>query len=1213
MHRNRESASILVRFLDNFLREQNIKWMLGVGTLILLGSSLRLVSTHWEEYTPFWKYGILLLYTVAIFSASQISYFRLGLQRTGTVLMILTVLLIPISFFSLHWIRPAGALNWSDLPQQAGLVLLLGMNLILSAVATHRIFVHFLRRPQLTFEFCYLALCLAGAVAPGLPQSWSPGMTGLLWLLFIAGTVKVNRHVFWLCEELRQPRVFGFVPILLLGAQFLGLFAINFAASFQMQWWGLACAMVAVPILMTSDIIARVFQQRTGDLVRPLPGSIVVPLIVGLVFCAAGLCFAATGFPRPDALVPTAALSAVALGVVAQRTRLRAFTWTGIACLLLAYQFSPLFFLEFARSIVQSGAATVKESRLPYAFYGLTYLPVLLGFLLASVFAQRHRKDVFAIPLRQAAIGLAGLLLAAALGHPKATFPVALTMAGVFSLQAVCFHDRRLLIPVNLALVGATWGFHAFQTTVLERSLIPASPFLHFAILGLLQLVPGRWIDQWSLRLDRRNDEANLSPWICQQFSLSVTVIASVIFGITALQHTETSPPLLTTLILGSLLVVHALLNMDSRLGLMGVIFANVMCLPYWISLSLSWKTSLLSGVIFLMAQWISGALLRRVGTGRVAKTFSQPLCLFSGLMQQILLAGIIIPALVSAHFEGRHQSLELWIASALMALWCLASALETGKKRFAIGSFFILLGLPGAILSQQWGVHFTREWLPLLWSSLAAVQLGTLKVAERWLAIRTDADVEPFAGPSSLLPFQILKTIIPGLWCCVALGTLAWLGVPARLAAMVAIAGLLWKENDGQVLMPAQASFCLANWQVLCLLTGLLTGASGSLLQLSQAQVFDLAIPLALSGALSALGIEAFLFHQQIRQCGLAGKEILQRQQFLMLVVSIVMLTIPCLNQFPDFTGLQKGVLVTALASLVLCQLICGCREQSTGTIWQAEAIAVLAFCYLAALHVVDFSLSGGMFILLGLSLLLWGIGRRVQEMPMLRVMADPFLTTAYWLPTAVAAVAISRHALMDQGSVKGFNTLALLIASAFYFFQGMQHYKLRNWWLSATILNSAIALLWRELHWHDAQLFLIPIGASVLLLVELLWKEIPEQLHDPLRYAGALTILVSPTFEIMSGSWLHLLSLMVLSVIIVLLAIGLRVRSLVYTGTAFLIADLVAMLVRGSLDHPNLLWGCGVVLGMAVMGLAAYCEHHRETLQSRIRLISAELESWR
>jgi hypothetical protein len=65
-------------------------------------------------------------------------------------------------------------------------------------------------------------------------------------------------------------------------------------------------------------------------------------------------------------------------------------------------------------------------------------------------------------------------------------------------------------------------------------------------------------------------------------------------------------------------------------------------------------------------------------------------------------------------------------------------------------------------------------------------------------------------------------------------------------------------------------------------------------------------------------------------------------------------------------------------------------------------------------------------------------------------------------------------------------------------------------------------------------------------------------------------------------------------------------------YTGTAFLAADLVIMLVRGSIDRPNLLWIAGILVGAAVVGLAAFCENHRERLLQRLRGLAAELEHW-
>ena len=153
---------------------------------------------------------------------------------------------------------------------------------------------------------------------------------------------------------------------------------------------------------------------------------------------------------------------------------------------------------------------------------------------------------------------------------------------------------------------------------------------------------------------------------------------------------------------------------------------------------------------------------------------------------------------------------------------------------------------------------------------------------------------------------------------------------------------------------------------------------------------------------------------------------------------------------------------------------------------------------------------------------------------------------------------------------------------------------------------------LLFRELRLSDPQFYLIPIGASILLLVEILKREIPTAWHDPLRYVGALVILVSPTFHIIGDSWLPMLSLMIAATTVMLVAIGLRVRALMYTGTAFLVADLVAMVVRGGMEHPNLLWIAGISFGAAILTLGAVLENNREKMLQRLRSISSQLEQW-
>jgi len=138
--------------------------------------------------------------------------------------------------------------------------------------------------------------------------------------------------------------------------------------------------------------------------------------------------------------------------------------------------------------------------------------------------------------------------------------------------------------------------------------------------------------------------------------------------------------------------------------------------------------------------------------------------------------------------------------------------------------------------------------------------------------------------------------------------------------------------------------------------------------------------------------------------------------------------------------------------------------------------------------------------------------------------------------------------------------------------------------------MVNLGFWSLWSSMQLSDPQYYLVPIGLTVIGLVELLRQEIPTRFHDPLRYAGALAILVSPCFEIVGGSWIHLMSLMVLSVLVIMLAIGLRVKTLIHTGVAFLLMDLAAMVIRTSIDNTGMLWCVGLLFGAAVIAIALF-----------------------
>ncbi|MDP1797200.1 MAG: hypothetical protein Q8K78_06950, partial [Planctomycetaceae bacterium] len=192
------------------------------------------------------------------------------------------------------------------------------------------------------------------------------------------------------------------------------------------------------------------------------------------------------------------------------------------------------------------------------------------------------------------------------------------------------------------------------------------------------------------------------------------------------------------------------------------------------------------------------------------------------------------------------------------------------------------------------------------------------------------------------------------------------------------------------------------------------------------------------------------------------------------------------------------------------------------------------------------------------------------------------------------------------------GVYSLLILGAAMCYFVRWLEHRDQISLLIATGIFNVSQMLLWHELSWSDPQLYLMPLGLSLIGLVEGLPRELRTDGKTVLRYAGALVILVSPLFHILDGGWLPLLTLMAASLGVSVLSLGLKSRPLLYSGTAFLVADLIALVARGSLERTDLLWIVGIALGTSVIALAAYCENHRELVLQRLRMLSATLQTW-
>ena len=783
-----EPQSRVLRWFDTFLQEQNIRWILGLGMLILLGSSLMLVTSQWESYTSNWRLGILLGYTAGVHAVGQIAYRSLGLRKTGTGLMALTVMLIPLSFHALRWMHPQDVLSTTTLWEHGFVWLALIADTIFATFAAKRLFDHFLRGTQPTFVAAYVLLCVAGCIVPALPTSWAPATALMLWGVFAMGATKVNRHVFWLTVEHRLPRIFGFFPIALLGSQFLTLFAISLAPHVPLTWIGVGVVLTAIPILLTADALARVFLEVEGRLTRPLPWSIVLPMFVGLVLSATGVCVAATTFPQAQALVPAAALSAQTMSVVARRTERRGFVWALLIAITLAYQSTPSFFRDVALQVIQHGAAAVHETRLPIAFYGLTYLP-LLAILSGWAALRRNAHDeLFAPVVRQFVTALGSCLLVASCSHPKAMFPVGLALAGLFITQAFLFRQRFSVVLAMAAWLVAAAGTVPFLATVCGLNAPAETTLLVWASAAAVLLWPGRWIDRQAQQWRPAELRAGSFSW-CETTSFGVALITSAYWIMDTPTMTSWGMAAISGALLGGLFIAYACIHRQEFFGAVAICF--VVAYPSALALGAGWSQvsaiTLATGVC--AGLWAIGMNIKRNLASTALQPFVKPAESISecGLTVATLL--IAWPLLIGNLVFDVPFSAG-WLVG-MTSLWTLECAARRRRNWSCLLAWLSVMLVAGVLAISQFGPA-ARSWLPALWSCQAV--LGVALVRPVTLRSATTEDESDQAGNSAVRS----DDVTPWLGCVfLTLASAACLSLfvfllPLRVTGGIALVGLL-------------------------------------------------------------------------------------------------------------------------------------------------------------------------------------------------------------------------------------------------------------------------------------------------------------------------------------------------------------------------------------------------------------------------------------
>lgn len=1234
------TPSFVESFFNSFFQEKNIKWMLVVGAAIVFGSSLMLVTKAWPEWSLALKYLTILGYTGAIFAAAEITRKRLKLQATHTVLHVLTLLLLPVSFLSLTWLTSGTAVQDSLLSLKH--LVLLVPAVALMWVAAKTILDHWLRGRQTTFLISFCLLCVAGVVPAISNPSAAFIFIAASWLVFTAGVVKVNRHTFWLAEQHQLPRIFGFLPIMMLGLQFVVLVSVKAISAIPLPWVGFCVVLVSATVLVTARAVADVFKRRTGDLVRPLPWPIVVPMFCGIVLALLGLVLSAFGFSfvgeTTYAIVPASILVAALFGMIAKDTKHKAFTWICLFAVAIAYQCSPTLFADWVQAAKSATADAINQPRVPLTMYGLTYLPLLSILAFAVRFFAKRNLPAFSRPIKRFVTVIAVGLFAIAttdLATLSFTSPFMVAAANTiaFTVFAVLFADRRYVL-VSLTALVMTCGIsipalNEMGYTNLDTAWIPTG-LAGMALLMAASGLPDRLLNRIAIcggESLMRNDAGNDRKFV-QMTGCGIAAMTAIHWIATTAMAFHQPLPLAAWIQFGLLLAA---------------LVRYTLCHPHYLTAAGVWGVAGYAGI-----RWATGL---DFGT-------SEMVALGTWGLIGVSAASYVLSAVLRS--KGGFQSINAFRESIGFDLRQLRRAGNTATDHFALqklGVFVVslfdlsvlcLLSLIAvfhstAVITQHAHLLFPNAnaiWV-LGWSSYAAVA---------WLFVAAWARRSALLGgfAAMILPLTVTSTMVSmGVLTGVAEALLVWAVVQSGLVlACHAIVrrdalspAFIGMQKTGHFWLGClMAVACLSfDWPMRIVagvsLVTLIAVSKRGLSLTSRTNVAILASVNAMLCAAAAGGCKGWVF--------LNAANLLNGHSLSLLFMTgslcVILFEIPnrmieleraCrwtsalrwgsipLIAYSIFDGRFDGVsiIVTSIGFVVLCiaEATQAIRQKGELRVWTMIAYIGALVGFLFSHDVITVGAGISQIVMLTLSVVALIISEGHRRYERLAVFRRPMLIIGLALPVVIACLAMLREFGVWHSSSKAINALAMLMAAGIYFHQAIIMGRQKFFFPGLVICNAGLFLLWQKLGWNAPELYMVPVGISILGITEVMKKEIPGNARTPLQYVGLLTILCSPVLQVLGGSWAHILSLMLLSVIVILFAIGLRIRALVYTGTAFLMMDLVAMVIRSTIHNLNLLWVCGVVLGVAVIALAAFCENHREKLLARIRLVSAELATW-
>jgi hypothetical protein len=303
----------------------------------------------------------------------------------------------------------------------------------------------------------------------------------------------------------------------------------------------------------------------------------------------------------------------------------------------------------------------------------------------------------------------------------------------------------------------------------------------------------------------------------------------------------------------------------------------------------------------------------------------------------------------------------------------------------------------------------------------------------------------------------------------------------------------------------------------------------------------------------------------------------------------------------------LEGAVLGGALVALAVALAVFAVREEDAKAAYLAEAALFIGYLGIRSLEMGGtFGKEDALVSIVGGALLGGLAGWAHRRTSSVEVLAGPARLGAYLVPLAGLIALPWGDPLVAA---------ALLVGNAAHFAVLARGEGERRFASVASVVafNGALLLAWSADKGVSPELFLIPAGVSLLMLVRVFREDLTPEVEAKLRAVAVTGIYASAAFRpLMFPQTWAFLSCVVLCLLGVGVGIALRIRSYVYLGTAFLVTSVVANVVRfGVRDHRA---GAAFlsVLGLLVVGSMILLSAKRAELLRRYEQVRERLAGW-